>query len=433
MTDGWDFDVAVVGGGPAGSACAAALRRRGHSVLVIERERFPRFHIGESQLPWINEALNEIGAADAVAAAGFVRKWGASFMTAEGEWSQYADFSRAVETPEPQTYQVPRDRFDQVLLDHAAGLGADVRQSHRAEDVHFGADAVTLTFTGPDETTTAVRAGAVVDASGRNGFLAKRFGERRQDPLLQNIAIHRQYEGVPRDEGRRRGDIRMVTRSDGGWFWFIPISERVTSVGVVIPKASYRAEAGRTADDTLERVVAETPSASALLNGARPVTAARFEADYSYMHSRLGGDRFVLVGDAAAFLDPIFSTGVLLAMQSGIEAAKALSEGLRGGGLGAARFADYERQVRNRYDHFRRFVVGFYDPAFRDLWFSPSSRFGIYEAVLSVLAGNWRPSLGTRIRLRLFFLLVAVQRVWALAPRQALDVQSPRRTLSDAL
>ncbi len=433
MTDGWDFDVVVVGGGPAGAAAAASLRRHGHSVLVLERERFPRFHIGESQLPWINEILNEIGAADAVAAAGFVRKWGASFTTADGEWSQYADFARAVETPEPQTYQVDRERFDEVLLQHAAASGAEVRQGFRAEDAQFDASGVTLTIAAPDGTTSAVRAKAVVDASGRYGFLARRFGTRVADPQLRNIAIHRQYEDVPRPTGRRAGDIRMVTRADGGWFWFIPISPRVTSVGIVVPQASYRADAGRTAEDTLARLLDETPAAARLLAGARPVSAARFEADYSYVHSRLAGDRYVLVGDAAAFLDPIFSTGVLLGMQSGIEAAKAISDGLRRGSLDAAGFAAYERQIRRRYRHFRRFVVGFYDPAFRDLWFSPSSRFGIYEAVLSVLAGNWRPSLGTRLRLRMFFLLVAVQRVWPLAPRQSLAVHSPTRTVRDAL
>lgn len=430
MTAGWDFDVVVVGGGPAGSAAASRLARRGHSVLVVEREHFPRFHIGESQLPWLNGILHEIGATEKVASAGFVRKWGASFTTAEGEWSQYADFSRAVEVPQPQTWQVPRNRFDQLLLEHAAECGADVRQGHRAEDVTFDAEGVTVAIAGPGA-PFKVKAGAVIDASGRNGFLAKRFGERKKDPFLQNISIHCQYEGVPRSEGRRAGDIRMVTRPDHGWFWFIPITDTIMSVGVVVPKASYHADAGRTADETLAGMIAQTPEAARLLATARPITAARFEADYSYVHSRLGGDRWVLVGDAGAFLDPIFSTGVLLAMQSGIEAAAAIGEGLRRGDLSASSFAAYERQVSRRYHHFRRFVVGFYDPAFRDLWFSPSAPLGMYEAVLSVLAGNWRPSLATRLRLRLFFFLVAVQRVWALAPRHAVPVAPEPRTLHD--
>jgi FADH2-dependent halogenase len=417
MTQAWDFDVAVVGGGPAGSAAASALALRGHRVLVLERERFPRFHIGESQLPWINEVLGRIGAKEVVANAGFIPKWGASFTTSDGEADQYADFGQAWEVPVPQTWQVPRARFDEVLLEHAEKCGAAVRRGRKAEEAAFDAQGVTLTHSGTDPATATVRVGAVIDASGRVGFLARRFGERRMDPRLQNISIHRQFEGIPRSEGRRAGDIRMVTRPDQGWFWFIPITDTVTSVGVVVPQAVYRASAKATPEETLARFLAETPAAARLVENARSLTPARFDADYSYLHSRHAGDRFVLVGDAGAFLDPIFSTGVLMAMQSGIEAAEAVSEGLRDGDLSARRFSAYGRRLVRRYRHFRRFATGFYDPAFRDLFFSRSSRFGIYEAVLSVLAGNWRPSLKTRLRLRVFFVLVALQRLVPLARR----------------
>ncbi len=203
----------------------------------------------------------------------------------------------------------------------------------------------------------------------------------------------------------------MVTRPDRGWFWFIPISDAVTSVGVVVPKAAYNARGKSTAAATLDHFLSETPAAAQLVASGRPVTEARFDADYSYLHSRHAGDRFVLTGDAGAFLDPIFSTGVLLAMQSGIEAAEAISTGLRTGDLRARRFAAYERRLVRRYQHFRRFAVGFYDPAFRDLFFNRSSRFGIYEAVLSVLGGNWRPSLMVRLRLEAFFAIVALMRL----------------------
>jgi FADH2-dependent halogenase len=415
MIQTWDFDVAVVGGGPAGAAAASVLARSGHRVLVLERERFPRFHIGESQLPWINEVLAKIGAEEAVAAAGFVKKWGASFTTADGGSHQYADFARASEVPRPQTYQVPRATFDQILLKHAANCGACVLEGHVAGQAAFDADGVTLSYSGAEAGEVSVRVGAIIDASGRAGFLAKRFGERHQDPLLQNIAVHRQYDGVPRSEGRRAGDIRMVTRPDKGWFWFIPITETTISVGVVVPLAVYKAAVKPTPEETLAHFMAETPAAARLVANAQPVTPARFDADYSYLHSRHAGDRFVLVGDAGAFLDPIFSTGVLLAMQSGIEAAEVVSEGLRDGDLQARRFIAYERRLVRRYHHFRRFAAGFYDPAFRDLFFSQSSRFGIYEAVLSVLGGNWRPSWKTRLRLEAFFFLVALRRLVPLA------------------
>jgi FADH2-dependent halogenase len=409
------------------------LARSGHRTLVLERERFPRFHIGESQLPWLNEVLAKLGVEEAVAAAGFVQKWGASFTTANGGSAQYADFARACEVPRPQTYQVPRATFDEVLLTHAASCGAHVLQGRVATNADFDSNGVALSYTGTEEGEVSVRVGAIIDASGRAGFVAKRFGERRKDPLLQNIAVHRQYTGVPRSAGRRAGDIRMVTRPDKGWFWFIPISVTTTSVGVVVPFAVYKNAAKPTPEETLAHFVAETPAAARLVADAEPVTPARFDADYSYLHSRHAGDRFVLVGDAGAFLDPIFSTGVLLAMQSGIEAAEVVSDGLRDGDLRARRFAAYERRLVRRYHHFRRFAAGFYDPAFRDLFFSHSSRFGIYEAVLSVLGGNWRPSWKTRLRLQAFFVLVALQRLIPLAPRQqqraALPVPSPEQPM----
>ena len=418
MTQSWDFDVAVVGGGPAGAAAASVLARNGHRVLVLERERFPRFHIGESQVPWIHETLARIGADKAVAAAGFIEKWGASFTTADGAADQYADFSQAPEVPNPKAFQVPRAAFDQVLLEHAANCGAVVLQERTAIAAVFDVEGVALTYADAENAETRVTVGAIIDASGRAGFLAKRFGERHRDAVLQNIAVHRQYEGVPRREGRRAGDIQMVTRPDKGWFWFIPIDARTMSVGVVVPQSVYKTAAQRTPEETLSHFLAQTPAAAQLVSRATPVSAARFDADYSYLHSRHAGDRFVLVGDAGAFLDPIFSTGVLLALQSGIEAAEVVTAGLRDGDLRASRFADYERRLVRRYHHFRRFAAGFYNPAFRDLFFSPSSRFGIYEAVLSVLSGNWRPSWKTRLRLQVFFGLVALQRFIPLAPHR---------------
>ena len=409
------FDVAVIGGGPGGSSVATALARRGRSVLLLERDRFPRFHIGESQLPWINGVLEELGVHDTIAKAGFVEKWGASFSEIDGTPAAYVDFTAAVETPVPQTYQVPRAAFDEVLLRHAERSGVIVREEHRAHDAAFDPDGVTLRFTGPAGPGEA-RVQAVVDASGRSGLLARRIGGYETDVMLQHVAVHAQYEGIPRASGRPAGDIRVLTRADVGWVWLIPISERLTSVGVVVPQALHRRESKATAEESLEHYLRETPAAPALLREATRVSAARFDADYSYLARAMAGDRWVAVGDAAAFLDPIFSTGVLLAMQGGLEAAEAIDAGLRAGDLSARRFEGYERVVRRRYHYFRRFVVGFYDPYFRRLLFRRSRRLGIYEAVLSALAGNWRPTLGTRLRIQLFFAVVAVKRFFRVTP-----------------
>ena len=249
MASAWDFDVAVIGGGPGGSSAATALARRGRTVLLLERDRFPRFHIGESQLPWSNEVFRALGVHDAIVEAGFVKKWGASFRTVDGATEQYADFQFAAETPSPQTFQVPRATFDEVLLRHSERSGAKVLEEHRALDAAFEPDGVVLRFVGPDGTEQAVRVGFVVDASGRTGFLTKKLGRHEFDPVLRNIAVHAQYEGIPRLEGRRAGDIRMFTRADMGWIWLIPISQSVTSVGAVIPQSVHRRESKAVPED----------------------------------------------------------------------------------------------------------------------------------------------------------------------------------------
>ena len=407
----WDYDVAVIGGGPGGSSAATALARRGRSVVVLERERFPRFHIGESQLPWTNEIFRALGVRDTIAASGFIEKWGASFRGPDGPDERYADFQNARETPTPQRFQVLREKFDEILLRHAEKCGARVLEEHRLVDAVFDSDGVTLHFAGRDGGADSVRVGVVVDASGRAGVLVKRFGRHEHDPLLLNIAVHAQYEGIPRASGRRAGDIRMFTRPDMGWLWFIPLSDAVISVGAVIPQVVHRRESRPTPEESLAHYLADTPAALPLLERARRVSPARFDADYSYLATRMAGDRWVAVGDAAAFLDPVFSTGVMLAMQGGLEVAEAIDSGLRAGDVSVRAFARYERAVRGRYHHFRRFAVGFYDPAFRKLWYSRPPLRSIFDAVVSVLAGNWRPSATTRVLVEVFFAVVAVKRV----------------------
>ena len=333
-----EFDVAVIGGGPAGATTACRLARAGRRVMLLERDRFPRFHIGESLLATVNEVLEEIGAADLVAPEGFPPS-GARRSSPATERSSASPTSRRLRGAAPQTWQVPRAEFDELLLRHAAASGADVREGHRVLDVAFDGDGATVAFRDAADCPREVRVAAVVDASGRVGLLARKLDLREDEPGLDNIAVFAHYSGVPRAEGRRAGDIRIVARDDLGWFWLIPISEELMSVGVVLPRAAYDALPRIDPEALLEHTIRETPGVARLMRAARREWPVRVEKDFSFGSRAYAGDRLVLVGDAGSFLDPVFSTGVAIALESGVEAARALDAALPSGDLSARAFA----------------------------------------------------------------------------------------------
>jgi len=413
----FDCDVVVVGGGPAGSTAASALARAGRRVVLLERDAFPRFHIGESLLASVNEVLDAIGAGDLIRQEGFPRKWGATFMTPDGGVERFADFAIATEVPAPQTWQVPRERFDELLLRHAVRCGADVRERHRVMEVDFDDDGVTVAYrpvrdASDDELPvpeSRLRARMLVDASGRSALLGRRFELRVDEPSLANVAVFSHYAGVPRAEGRRAGDIRVIARTDGGWFWMIPISDELMSVGAVLPREAFQAQPNITSGELLERLIADTPVVATLMRHAERRWPVRVERDFSYGSRRYAGDRWITVGDAGSFLDPVFSSGVAIALESALEGARAVDRGLARGDLSARAFATFDRRQRGRFRAFRRFVVSFYSVAFRDLFFSDDPPPRMFRAIITVLAGYWRPSWITRWWLWLFFVTVRLQ------------------------
>ena len=421
-----DSDVIVIGGGPAGSTAAAWLARTGARVTVIERDRFPRFHIGESLLASVNDVLAAIGADGLVRQAGFPQKWGATFMSADGATERYADFSVAPGVAMPQTWQVPRAVFDDLLLRHASRCGADVREGHRVVELTIRDDEVVATVQdshGGDART--MRAKAVVDASGRASILARKFDLRVHEPRLANVAVFSHYSGVPRQQGRRSGDIRIVARDDLGWFWLIPISDELMSVGVVLPQEAARSFRSLPHEAWLDAAIAATPAVARLLAEARREWPVRIEKDFSYAAKAYAGKRWFLAGDAGSFLDPVFSTGVAIALESGLEAAQSVEHGLRTGNWSGRHVTRFSRRQRERYCSFRRFVVGFYTPEFRDLFFASDPPRWLFRSLVTVFAGYWRPSPVTRACVAAFFALTRLQRRYALVPR--LTVPGPSR------
>jgi len=411
----YDFDFAVAGGGPAGSSAAISLAQRGHSVVLFERETFPRFHIGESLLSTANDAFAKLGVAETMEAACFPDKWGARLFTHDGLSGRGVDFTDVTEVTKPKTVQVCREVFDKILLDRARELGVDVREGYRVNACEFGSDAAILDFaSGDDGVTGRIRVHALVDATGRNGLLARKFNLRTDEPLLANIAVFSHFKNVPRLAGDRPDDIRLVARNDAGWFWLIPISKELTSVGVVVPKSLYMQWPKDSPEEMLDRAIADTPVLADLMRDATREWPVRVEKDFSYSASAYAGDRWILAGDAGSFLDPVFSTGVSIAMESGIEAAIELDRALARNDFSARQFAAFSRRQRRRFKTFRRFVVGFYTPQFRDLFFDPNPPPRIFKAVVTVLAGKWDSSLRTRLLNRVFFAIVAIQKRFSL-------------------
>ena len=414
----YDFDFAVAGGGPAGSSAAISLRQQGHSVVLFERETFPRFHIGESLLSTANDAFAALGVTKQIESASFPEKWGARLFTHDGQNGRYVDFTCVREVTRPQTYQVRREEFDRILLERAREVGVDVREACNVIACEFAADAAILDVASRvDAAARRVRVRALVDATGRGGLIARKFNLRTEEPRLANVAIYAHYTNLPRLEGPRPDDIRLIARNDAGWFWLIPISKELTSVGVVLPKALYRRLANGSPEDTLNSTIADTPIVAELMREARREWPVRVEKDFSYSASAYAGNRWILAGDAGSFLDPVFSTGVSIAMESGIEAAAELHRALARNDFSASTFAAFSRRQRKRFETFRRFVVGFYTPQFRDVFFSPEPPTLIFRSVATMLAGKWNASLWTRFLNQLFFGMISIQKRFKITGR----------------
>ena len=407
------WDALVVGGGPAGSAAAARLARLGHRVVVFEKATHPRFHIGESLLPFTMDAMRRIGFDRSLESAGFTPKHGATFVLADGRQEHTFFFADGLVPDVPRAFQVLRSRFDSLLLEHSRASGAEVRQGHHVVDVDTSVREPIATIRTSDGRTYAVRGRFVVDATGQDALMARRRSLICPDRRLRKVALFAHYVGATRDVGRASGDTVSVVIRDG-WIWFIPLENDIASIGVVVDGRTFNA-AGRSGEAYFEELLDRVPAISWRLGHATRISPVHATGDFSYTTSAMTGSNWLLAGDAGFFLDPIFSSGVHLAITSGVAAADAIHDRLTAR-LARGAFARYERQVRRTQKLYQAFIAGWYRPGFQDLLLTPSPRVGLVQAVTSALAGaptTWK----VFWRLHLFMLLARLNGVVPLVPR----------------
>jgi len=361
-----DYDAILIGAGPAGSCASAILAEYGHRVLVLEREKFPRYHIGESLIPFTFGPLERIGMIPKLKASHFVKKYSVTFVQPDGRRSQpFYFFTRYDRETVAQTWQVLRSEFDQMLLDNAREKGAEVREQTTVNRLLMdGGQVVGVEATDLSGRTYEVRAPITLDCTGKEAFTSNRLGWRMRDPYLNKIAVWTYYKGSKREPDIDEGATTVAYVPDKGWFWHIPQHDEMVSVGVVA-EGKYLTRGGvKEPREIFHREVEENQWIKTHLAEGASTGEYFITSEYSRHSRHCAAPGLLLVGDAFAFLDPVFSSGVMLALKSGHLAGETIHAGLLDGDLSPARFADYGATMRQGVENMRKLVYAFYDPNF---------------------------------------------------------------------
>ena len=360
-----DYDVIVIGGGPGGAAAATLTAQRGHRVLLLERNPAPRFKIGESLMPATYWTLERMGVLEKMKQSHFPRKYSVQFFGKSGKASHPFYFMETDPHESSQTWQVLRSEFDALLLDNAAEQGVDVRWGAAVKDVLFDGDRAVGVRADFGDGERDVPAKAVVDASGQSSLLARKLGLRKTDPELKKASFFTHFEGAYRDPGIDEGATLVLHTEDASaWFWYIPLPDDRVSVGVVGGLDALIS--GRPGDPqkVFDEEVAKCPEVARRIAGARQVFPVQAVRDFSYRSSRIAGDGWVLVGDAFGFLDPIYSSGVFLALKSGELAADSIHEALATGDLSGEKLGAHGPGFLAGMEAMRKLVYAFYEEGF---------------------------------------------------------------------